>query len=135
VRVKCVELGITLRPPKTVWHRLRVLIEPTLHRALTLAARRHGMTAGAFARRILTAVLWFNLGDAILAKTTREQKLKAIRASRSLHLIRGVSFTRPAPAPKPKRAPPLIPPPQLDGSIGPHIIERPQPTFEVAPTS
>jgi hypothetical protein len=82
VRVKCVELGINLRPPKRQWHRLRVLIEPLLNKAIVLRARRRGMRAGEWTRRILTATVCYDLDDIILDRAaSRQQKLMAISAN------------------------------------------------------
>ena len=68
IRTKCVELGISLRDPrKHIWHRLRILFDPTIHKALTLAARKRGMRCGELCRRILTAVAVHDLIDVTLA--------------------------------------------------------------------
>jgi hypothetical protein len=52
IRARCCGLGVNPRPPKRQWHRLRILIEPMLNKALVLAARRRGMRAGAAAFNI-----------------------------------------------------------------------------------
>jgi hypothetical protein len=79
IRRKCCELGIQLRDTrKTVWHRLRCLIEPMISKALTLAARKRGMRAGDLARRILTAVIVHDLVDDILDANARVYKVGSI---------------------------------------------------------
>jgi hypothetical protein len=67
IRRRCSALGIVLRNVhKRIWHRLRILIEPTIHRAIVLAARKRGMRAGELVRRCLTAVVVHNLYDSLL---------------------------------------------------------------------
>jgi hypothetical protein len=79
VRRKCCERGIPLRDlRKHQWHRLRILIEPTLQKAITLAARKRGMRSGDLARRILTAVAMFDLFDVVLDANARALKLGTI---------------------------------------------------------
>jgi hypothetical protein len=78
VRAKAVGLGVFLCPRKREWHRMRILIEPTLQKAITLAARRRGMRSGDLARRVLTAVSVFDLYDVVLDAHSRVAKVSAI---------------------------------------------------------
>jgi hypothetical protein len=92
IRTKCVELGISLRDPrKRIWHRLRILFDPTVHKALTLAARKRGVGCVELCRRILTAVVVHDLIDVILMpgsvqsvegiSSTRERKIAEIKTA------------------------------------------------------
>jgi hypothetical protein len=114
VRVKCVELGISLRPPKREWHRLRVLVEPLLNKAIVLAARKRGMRAGELVRRLLSAILCYDLIDTILDKAaSRQQKIGAIGANISRMPITKLE---------------LALAPQLEG----RIAQFDRPVFEIA---
>jgi hypothetical protein len=83
IRAKACALGIQLRPAKRVWHRLRILLEPQLNKALVLAARRRGMRAGELVRRLLTAILFHDLTDTIL-KAVAMQDQRANKAAFAL---------------------------------------------------
>jgi hypothetical protein len=78
IRVKCVAIGIDLRPPKRQWHRLRVLLEPMLNKSIVLAARRRGIRAGDLVRRLLTAIMVHDLVDVILDTKPRAHKVAAV---------------------------------------------------------
>jgi hypothetical protein len=70
VRSRCSALGIVLRDlRKRCWHRLRILIEPTIHKTLTLAARKRGMRTGELCRRLLTAVVARDYFDVLLSQS------------------------------------------------------------------
>jgi hypothetical protein len=74
--------GIDLRPPKRVWHRCRILIEPTLHKVLVLQARKRGMRCGEMVRRLLTTIVAHDLiGELLRSDLSRARKLAAVRAT------------------------------------------------------
>jgi hypothetical protein len=82
VRAKAVGLGVSLRPRKQQWHRMRILVEPRIQQAIMLAARRRGMRSGDFARRILTAVSVFDLYDVVLDAHARAAKVIAVEVAK-----------------------------------------------------
>jgi hypothetical protein len=65
IRVKCVELGIRLRPMPTK-DRLRILFEPAFYDALMREAKARAMTPAKLARLLLVTLLSDNLINAIL---------------------------------------------------------------------
>jgi hypothetical protein len=79
VRAKAVGLGVQLRPPKRDWSVLRFLVEPTVQRALMLAARKRGLKLGTFSRRLLTAVVTHDLYDCLLNTDARIDKVGRIK--------------------------------------------------------
>jgi hypothetical protein len=61
---------------------MRILIEPRIQQAITLAARRKGMRAGDLARRLLTAISTHDLIDAVLDAKARSDKVGVIEAAK-----------------------------------------------------
>ncbi len=73
IRVKCVELGIRLRPMPTK-DRLRILFEPAFYNALAREATARATTPAKLARLLLVTLLSDNLINAILDVPTGKGK-------------------------------------------------------------
>jgi hypothetical protein len=82
VRVKCVELGISLKPMPSK-DRLRILFERPFYEALIKAAKTHGTTAPKLARLILVIVLSDKMVKAILDVPVGKAKpIRRVRQAR-----------------------------------------------------
>jgi hypothetical protein len=75
IRVKCIELGVRLKPPRRQLDRLRLIIEPSVHAALDREAERRGMSVPHLVRLLLSLIVSAGLTTAVLDKPMPKQPI------------------------------------------------------------
>ena len=102
IRVKCVELGVGLRPMPTK-DRLRILFEPAFYDALMREAKARAMTPAKLARLLLVTLLSDNMVSAVLDMPVgkgkpiakRHRPTRAVRVKRTPVPMSSMFMTRP----------------------------------------